>query len=125
MSRSEGSEGSGGQGGVAALGVARSGRDQSPVPVGAGQSEDEEPSKVQGGDPVVQPVVILGDSAVPDPSVAASEPGDRPFHHGPVGAVDLLELRRFRLPTGGPEQGFVFMDLDGATGGAPRRPHDN
>jgi hypothetical protein len=51
---------------------------------------------------VVQPVVVAGDAAVAHAAIAADEPGDGAFDHGPVLAVDLLKLRGLGLAARGP-----------------------
>ena len=73
---------------------------QAPTGRGAGQPHREQPPQAQRRDAVVQPMVVLGDAAVAHPPVLAGEPGDGPFDHGSVLAVNLLEINGFRLPAG-------------------------
>ena len=49
-----------------------------------GQAEVDQPAQVERGSSVVQPVVVLNRSAAVQPAVAAGEPGDGAFDHGPV-----------------------------------------
>src|SRR4051794_17906692 len=69
------------QGGAAAR-AARSG--QGPGSVLDGEAHGEESAQVEGGDAVVEPVVVLLDPSVGDPTSAAGEPGDRAFDHRAV-----------------------------------------
>src|SRR6185312_9603608 len=74
--------------------VARWGRlCQGPGPVEAGEAEVEQSAQVQPGHPVVQPQVVGGGSAEPQPPVpAGDQPGDGAFDHGPMLTVGGLEL---------------------------------
>src|SRR2546421_5577041 len=77
-----------------------------PVAVaGAGETEVDQPAEVEGGGPVVEPGVVLGDAAVGDAAVAVGdEPGDGAFDRG------------------APPAGFVFPGRGGGggAGGGPR-----
>ena len=89
---------------------------QLPGPSVVGEAEGEQAAQVEGGGAVVQPGVVLRDSAVGDAPVAAGEPGDGSFDHGSVGPVGGLE----RLLGGaGPVlalQRVVLVKLDGSSG---------
>ena len=63
-------------------------------------------------------MIIFPDSAVADFAVAAGQPGDEPFDHRSMLAVDLLERLGFGLPTGGAEQRVVLMHSHRPTGEA-------
>ena len=70
-----------------------SGAGRCPGSGGAGQTEGEQAAQVQRGHAVVQPQVVASGPDEPQPPVAAGDqPGDRPFDHRPVLAVDGLEL---------------------------------
>ena len=72
-------------------GVQRCWSGQLPCPAAVGEAEGEQPAQVERGDAVVEPGVVLLDPAVGHASVAAGEPGDGAFDHGPVGPVGGLE----------------------------------
>jgi hypothetical protein len=55
-----------------------------PIRASAGQTEVDQPTQVERCGSVMQPVIILDDAAVAQPAVAAGQPGDGPFDHGPV-----------------------------------------
>ena len=64
-----------------------------PGPAAADQAEGEQAAQVQRRDAVVQPQIVAPGPDEPQPPVAAGDqPGDRAFDHGPVLAVDGLEL---------------------------------
>ena len=65
-----------------------------------GQCQGEEAAEVDRSGAMVQLVVVFGDAAVTEAPVAADEPGDGAFDHGPVLPVDGLELRAFRVAPG-------------------------
>ena len=56
-----------------------------------GESEGEQATEVQSGDPDLEPGVDPSDPAVPDAAVAAGKPADGSVDHGPVSAVLVLE----------------------------------
>src|SRR5688572_845733 len=64
---------------------------QRPASVLNGEAHGEESAQVEGGDAVVEPVVVLLDPAVGHSPVASGEPGDRSFDHRSVLAVGGLE----------------------------------
>jgi hypothetical protein len=83
--------------------------------------EGNQPTPVDGRDPVGQPQLIAGHPAVADPSVAASDqPGDRAFHHRPPPPVAGLEPRMSGLAAGGLELGFPGVDQHRAATGSSR-----
>ena len=53
---------------------------------------------------------LVADTAVADPPVPSGEPGDGPFDHGSVLAVNRLEFGGLGLPPGGPQQRLVVVD---------------
>lgn len=65
---------------------------QGPGSVLVGQAHREQSAQVQGGNAVVEPVVVLVDPAVRHAASASGQPGDRAFHHRSVLAVDGLEV---------------------------------
>src|SRR5687768_17270906 len=67
------------------------GSGQYPGSVLDGEAHGQESAQVEGGDAVVEPVVVLLDPAVGHPPSSSSEPGDGAFDHGPVLAVGGLE----------------------------------
>jgi hypothetical protein len=68
---------------------------------------------------VVQPVVVLGDPAVAQSAVAAGQPGDGPFDHGPVLAVFGQPVRVTSGLAGGALPRIVRADVEALTGAAP------
>jgi hypothetical protein len=60
---------------------------------GAVEAQDYQAAQIQCCGAVVQPVVVLGDAAVADFTVAASEPGDRTFDHRPVLTIFVEPVR--------------------------------
>src|SRR6476659_8010361 len=58
-----------------------------PIRAGVGQTEVDQPAQVERGSSVMQRVIILGGAAVAQPAVAAGQPGDGAFDHGPMLAV--------------------------------------
>jgi hypothetical protein len=73
---------------------------QCPPGAVVGQAEVDEPAQVKRGGSVVQPMVISADAAVAQPAIAAGQPGDGPFDHGPVLAVVRLPIRITSSPAG-------------------------
>src|SRR3954454_7559279 len=77
---------------------------------GAREPEGEQSAQVHRGNTVVQPQVVEPGPDEPQPPVATrDQPRDRPFDHGPVLAVDGLELRLLRADPMGPLQCIVGM----------------
>ena len=98
------------------------GSGQLPGSVSVGQAEGQESAQVESGETVVEPGVVLSDAAVGHSTVASYEPGDRPFHHGPVGAVAVLEGLVLRAGPMSAQERLVLMDLHRAAAagcGAP------
>ena len=54
-----------------------------PTGIGVVEAEVGQPAQVECGGSVVEPVVVLDDTSIAQPAVAANEPGDGPFDHGP------------------------------------------
>src|SRR5258707_11542152 len=74
----------------------------------------------------MEPMVVLGDAAVTHPAVAAGQPGDGPFDHGPVLSVFGQPLRvTSRLPgsalPGVMGADFEFLALVAARASSPQR----
>src|SRR4051794_7578726 len=61
----------------------------------------------------MQPVVVLGDTAVAQSSVAAGQPGDGPFDHGPMLTVFGQPIRVMSGPPGGAQPRVVGTDPKG------------
>ena len=57
--------------------------------------------RLSRGGAVVQPVVVLGDAAVAQFAVAARQPGDGAFDHGPVLTVFGLPIPGLGVSPGG------------------------
>ena len=95
-----------------------------PCGAAVGQAHGDESAQVQGGDSVVQPVIVFGHSAVADFAVVAREPGDGAFDHGAMLAVFGLPVRITREGPGGTQPLFMRADGEVASacgGGAPLR----
>jgi hypothetical protein len=83
-----------------------------PVSFVRGESAVEQASQVQSGDPELEPGVVPVDTAVPDTAVAAGQPGDGPFDHGPVGAVIVLKIRVLGALAVLPLQRVMFVKFE-------------
>src|SRR5699024_2413501 len=80
--------------------------------------------QVQPRDAVMQPSVVLDDSAVGHSAVPAGEPGDCAFDHWPMPAVGGLEVGVGGAFTVFTLEQIVLVQLDGAAllGGGASRP---
>ena len=88
------------------------------------QAHRDESAQVQGGDSVVQPVIVFGHSAVADFAVVAREPGDGAFDHGAVLAVFGLPFGVTGEGPGGTQPLFMRAQGEAASAcgcGAPLR----
>src|SRR5262249_34606279 len=79
---------------------------------GAGEPEVDEPAEVEGGGPVVEPDVVLGDAAV----AGGDEPGDGRLDRRPPPAVFVLPGGVGGGPAGGGQQGVLGVDGQNAPG---------
>src|SRR6266487_1214759 len=84
---------------------------------GAGEPEVDQSAEVEGGGPVVEPGVVLGDAAVGDAAVAAGdEPGDGPLDWGTPSAVFGLPGRVGGGAAGGGQEGVLGVDAEDSPG---------
>lgn len=77
-----------------------------------GQPERDEPTQIQRGGAVVQPVIVFGHAAVAKLAVAAHQPSDGTFDHRPMLSVFVLPLGVSCLGAGGSQQHIVRVDLE-------------
>src|SRR6478609_7753327 len=71
---------------------------QRPGGSGVGQAHREQAAQIQRGAAVMEPVIVLRDTAVADFAVASGQPRDRTFHHRPMSTV-LVEPQRILCST--------------------------
>src|SRR5215212_1424596 len=71
------------------------------------QAEGEYAAEVECGGSGVEPGVVLGGAAVAQAAVAAGEPGDGAFDHGPVLPVEGLKFRVGGAAAGGAGESVV------------------
>src|SRR6266487_4649455 len=84
---------------------------------GAGEPEVDQPAQVEGGGPVVEPGVVLGDAPVGDAAVATGgEPGDGPLDGGTPSAVFGLPGRVGGGAAGGSQERVLGVDAEDSPG---------
>src|SRR5215217_7464109 len=91
---------------------------QGPGCLVAVQAEGEEAAEVECGGSGVEPGVVLGGAAVAQAAVAAGEPGDGAFDHGPVLPVQGLEGGVCGAGAVGAGERVVVAEFQAASGAA-------